>query len=376
MSTVQRIAAVGRDWLQQDRRVVEALLVGVEGSAPFEAGATMLISDSGEIEGSITGGCVEAAVAGEAMSVLASGEPRRLTYGIADELAGEVGLMCGGTVEVFVHELREGAGTVELTALAAIESGRPVAVATLLEGADPGAKLALVDGEAIGSLGGPELLDHSVRRDAAGMLAQGLTGTRRYGADGAVLGAEVEVHIRSHAVAPAMLVFGAVDFSAAVARIGAEVGYAVSVCDPREPFLRGDRFAGAELVRAWPDEVFAGRELGPRDVVLVFTHDPKFDEPALRGALATEAGYIGALGSRQTAADRERRLLAAGVDPGELARIHAPCGLDIGGSTPEEVAISILAEVIAVRTGRSAHALVSGEGPIHPRAAQRAGKPS
>jgi xanthine dehydrogenase accessory factor len=165
-----------------------------------------------------------------------------------------------------------------------------------------------------------------------------------------------------------MLIFGAVDFSMALGRIASELGYAVTISDPREPFVRSPRFEEAgEVLVGWPEDAFAGCELGPRDAVLVFSHDPKLDQPALRGALATEAGYIGALGSRQTTADRNRRLREDGVSEPQLARVHAPCGLDIGAGTPEEVAISVLAEIVAARAGRPGSPLRNGSEAIHPR---------
>lgn len=369
MTTARRGAGVGSTWLSEDKRVVAALLTEVEGSGPLRPGAMMLISDDGEIEGSITGGCVEAAVAAEAAEVLAGGPPRMRTYGISDELAGTVGLTCGGTVNVFIHELRGDARQVELRALEAIAAEREVVVATLIDGDRAGSKLALVGGEPVGSLGGPGLLDASVRRDAAAMLAQGQTTVRRYGSDGAVLGSELPVHIRSSTAPPRMLILGAIDFSAALARLAAELGYRVTIADPRAPFVRSSRFESvAEVLVAWPQDALVGRELGPRDAILVFTHDPKLDEPALRGALATEAGYVGALGSRATTADRRRRLLEDGVSEQELARVLAPCGLDIGGGTPEEVAISVLAEIVARRNGRGGGALTGGSGSIQPRA--------
>lgn len=369
MTTARRSAGVGSDWLRQGKRVVTALLTEVEGSGPLEPGARMMISESGEIEGSITGGCIEAAVAAEAEQVFAGGPPRMRTYGISDELAGTVGLTCGGTVHVLIHELAGEPREVELRALEAIAAHREVAIATLLDGEQAGAKLALIDGERFGSLAGPELLDTSVTRDAAAMLAQGRTTIRRYGTDGAVLGGEVAVHIHSSALPPQMLIFGAIDFSAALARLAAEIGYQVSIADPREPFVRSPRFeSAAEVVVAWPQDALAGREFGPRDAILVFTHDSKLDEPALRGALATGAGYIGALGSRRTATDRHHRLLEAGVPEEQLARVLSPCGLDIGGGTPEEAAISILAEIVAHRNRRGGEALTGGSGTIQPRA--------
>jgi xanthine dehydrogenase accessory factor len=368
MNTARRTTEAGATWLRQGKRVVCALLTEVEGSAPIKAGASMLVAESGEIEGSITGGCVEGAVAAEARKIFAGGPPRMVTYGISDELAGTVGLTCGGTVHIFVHELSGEVVEVELAARRAIASKRPVAVATLLDGEGAGSKLAVIDGQAVGSLDGPGLLNASVTRDAAGLLAQGRTGIRRYGIDGAVLGAELAVHVRSFATPPRMLIFGAIDFSAALARLASELGYSVTIADPREPFVRSPRYeSAAEVVVGWPQDVLEGREFGSRDAILTFTHDPKLDVPALRGALATGAGYIGALGSRKTTADRNRRLLESGIRETELARVVAPCGLDIGGRTPEEAAISILAEIVAHRNGRSGEPLVGGSGAIQPR---------
>jgi xanthine dehydrogenase accessory factor len=242
-----------------------------------------------------------------------------------------------------------------------------VAIATLLDGPQAGRKLAVVDGEVDGGFGGPELLDRSVSRDAGGMLAQGRSGIRRYGTDGAVLGAELAVHVHAFAPPPKMLIFGAIDFSAALARIASELGYEVTIADPRAPFLETPRFQrAARTLLVWPEEAFEQVELGPRDAVLVFTHDPKFDQPALLGALATEAGYVGALGSRKTTADRERGLRESGAGDDELARVHAPCGLDIGAATPEEVAVSVLAEIVAERSGRAGEPLRESSQAIHP----------
>jgi xanthine dehydrogenase accessory factor len=355
-------------WLRDGRRVAAGLLVAVEGSAPLQPGSQVFIDEHGNIEGSITGGCVEGAVVQEAEKILAGGPPVLLTYGVSDELAGSVGLMCGGIVHVFVHELDAAAADIELAVIDAARTGRSSAVATLLDGEHAGSTMAVIGDDVIGSLRGTPLLDHGVVRDARGLREQAITTIRRYGVDGTTLAAEVRVHIRSIASPPQMLIFGAIDFSAALAPMARELGYAVTICDARERFARSPRFAEvADVVVAWPKEAMAERELGPRDAVLVFTHDPKFDEPALRAALAGDVGYIGALGSRQTTLDRARRLRAAGVDDDQLARIHAPCGLDIGGRTPGEVAVSVLAEIIACRTGRSGAALQAVTGPIQAR---------
>jgi xanthine dehydrogenase accessory factor len=356
-------------WLRDRRRFVQALLVEVEGSAPLPEGAMLVVGEGGEIEGSLTGGCVEGAVVTEAEALLAGERgPGVLTYGISDELAGTVGLMCGGIVHIFIQELEGSAADTELTALSAHRDGRPVAVATLLDGDGAGGRLAIVDDAPLGSLGVLDLLDRNVARESAGLLEEGKTTIRRFGADGATLGDELRVHIRAYAPPPRMIVFGAIDFSAAIAPFAAQIGYEVVICDARDRFARSGRFSSdAEVRIGWPQEVMAGVELGGRDAVLVFTHDPKFDEPALLCALATGAGYIGALGSRHTTADRERRLRAAGVSDAELARIHAPCGLDIGSRTAEETAVSVLAEIIAARAQRAAAPLRTTTGPIHSR---------
>jgi xanthine dehydrogenase accessory factor len=356
--------------LVRSRRIAAALLTDAAGSTPFAVGASMLIDERLHVDGSITGGCVEAAVAQEAATTLGGGPPRTLRYGVADDVAGEVGLTCGGSVEVFVHELRGTAAEAELALLDAAADGRGAAIATVLDGPSAGDQLALVAGKLIGSLGGG-LLERHIARDLRTVLGDATTTLRRY-PGGAAPSDELRVLVRSTAPPAQMLIFGATDFGAALATLARELGYVVTIADARASFAGSTRFASvAEVVVAWPDDVLAVRELGPRDAILVFTHDPKFDEPALLGALATRAGYIGALGSRKTTADRSARLRAAGVSDGDLARIHAPCGLGIGASSPAEVAISVLAEIIAARAGRDGGALRDSTEPIHPRRTER-----
>jgi len=243
-----------------------------------------------------------------------------------------------------------------------------VAVATMVEGPDVGAKLLVRPGAVpLGTLGNPDL-DRVVARDALGELEAGLTSTRHYGPNGEARAADVAVFIESFAPTPRMVIFGAVDFTAALARAGKVLGYRVTVCDARAVFATVQRFPMAdEVVNDWPDRYLTkvGEELGPRDAVCVLTHDHKFDVPALVGALDTRAGYIGAMGSRRTHDDRVRRLREAGVGDDGLSRIMAPIGLDIGARTPEETAIAICAEIIALRTGRHAPSLRDGSGPIH-----------
>ena len=371
LSSSERIAV---DWLREGRRVVSAALVDRIGSAPLDPGAQMLIDDRGNLEGSVTGGCVEAALVEEAQRILAGGEAKVVTYGVSDEEALGVGLMCGGTVRVFMHEYGEDSLDSLESIAAARATDEPVARGILLDGSRAGASISILGDRVVGSLGVTELLDRSVVRDARGQLDEGVSRIRRYGAGGEVMGSEVAVYIQAFATPPRMLIFGAIDFSSEVAKVASDIGYQVTICDAREPFARSPRFSrNAEVVIDWPDHYLQGQELGPRDVVLVFTHDPKFDEPALTAALATDAGYIGALGSRRTQERRAERLRDAGLDERSIARIHAPCGLDVGARTPSETAISILAEVIAVRTGRTGESLRDTSGPIHPHAAADAG---
>jgi len=222
----------------------------------------------------------------------------------------------------------------------------------------------------LGSLG-DEDLNRVVARDSLAAIAGGLTVTRHYGPHGEARQMEVEVFIEVFAAPPRMIIFGAVDFTAALASAGRLLGYHVVVCDARAVFATPERFPMAhEVVVEWPDRYLAraGRDLGPRDVICVLTHDTKFDVPAILAALQTDVGYLGAMGSRRTHEARWKRLVEAGADPDELAaRLMSPIGLDIGSRTPEETAIAICAEIIACRTGTTVPSLRRGEGPIHPR---------
>jgi xanthine dehydrogenase accessory factor len=354
-------------WLAEGRRVIAATLVEAIGSAPLDPGAEMLVDDTGRIEGSVTGGCVEGALVEEAHGVLAGGAPHVTQYGISDEQAIGVGLMCGGTVKVFVHEVgdREALEAVR----AEVAEGRPVALATLLDGRTAGSAMAVLPDRVVGGLGLNDLLDDNVARDARGFLDEGRSTVRRYSAAGETMGDELRVAIHAYATPPRMVVIGAIDFSAALAAAATQIGYRVTLVDARQAFAQSPRFAEhAEVVISWPREYLDAQQLGPRDAVLVYSHDPKFDEPALEAALRSGAGYVGALGSRRTHADREERLRAAGVTEEDLRRISSPCGLDIGARTPAETAIAVLGEVLALRSGRSGGRLAEASGPIHPRA--------
>ena len=258
---------------------------------------------------------------------------------------------------------------------AAIAAERPVVLATVVRGPHIGTKLLVEPGhEPVGTLGNAEL-DRVVARDAIAELEAARTGVRHYGAGGQTNPEEgdavdlVDIFVESFARAPQMIIFGAVDFTAALAKVAKVLGYRVTVCDAREVFATRRRFPMAdEIVVDWPNRVFdrIGAELLPRDAVCILTHDPKFDVPAIQGALASRVGYIGVMGSRRTHARRLERLAEVGVtEPEQLARVMAPIGLDIGARSPEETAVSICAEVIALKTGRVAPSLRAAEGPIH-----------
>ncbi|HKA85506.1 MAG TPA: XdhC/CoxI family protein [Acidimicrobiales bacterium] len=262
-----------------------------------------------------------------------------------------------------------GSGRLYEELASAIRAEEAVALATVIAGPGQGGKLLVGPGRTpIGSLGNADL-DRVVIRDALGELAAGTTVVRHYGEHGEARETVVAVFVESFAPPPQMLVFGAVDFTAALTRVAKVLGYRVTVCDAREVFATRARFPQAdEVVVDWPDRLLGrvGGGLTARDAVCVLTHDAKFDVPALAAALATDVGYIGAMGSRRTHAERIERLEEAGVDAASLGRIRAPIGLDIGARTPEETAVSICSEIIAQRTGRDdARPLRDTEGPIH-----------
>jgi xanthine dehydrogenase accessory factor len=256
-----------------------------------------------------------------------------------------------------------------------IRAEQPVALATVIDGAAMGGRLVVrPDGPALGTLGHPEL-DRVVTRDALAELEAGRSGIRHYGPEGQTTPEDlvdtpvIRVFVESWSPPPEMWIFGAVDFTAALAKVAKVLGYRVTVCDAREIFATRRRFPMADEVRVtWPEPMFEqrGEVLGPRDAVCILTHDPKFDVPAVQGALRTRVGYIGVMGSRRTHATRLERLAEVGIDSAEdLGRLMSPIGLDIGARTPEETAISICAEIIARRTGKAAPSLRDGHGAIH-----------
>jgi xanthine dehydrogenase accessory factor len=344
-----------------------ATVVNTFRSAPRDPGAALAVSGGGEVVGSVSGGCVEGAVYELAQEVCESGQPVLQTYGISEDTAFDVGLTCGGIIELFVEPVsRErfpGLGDVA----AAIRDEVPVAVATVIAGPGVlGARRVIRADAATGTLGAGDRLDEAVDDDVRGMLAQGLTGVRHYGEHGERRLDDLSVFVQSFAPPPRMLVFGAIDFAAAVARAGKFLGYRVTVCDARPIFATHARFPDAdEVVVDWPHRYLAKTRIDQRTVICVLTHDPKFDVPLLEVALRTPAGYIGAMGSRRTHDDRLARLREAGLSEGELARLRSPIGLDLGARTPEETAVSVAAELIQLRWGGSGQPLTDTTGRIH-----------
>ncbi len=405
-------------WRSQGKRVAIARVVGIEGSGPRDIGATMAVSDIGEVAGSVSGGCVEGAVVTEALktmgissmpaggSTLAMGDlgdvdrdaigcPTIQTFGYSDDEAFAVGLTCGGTLHIlidpdlphFYDELEENVKNERPFVWVTVSSLNPAEAgdyeiseispegrnAFSLSGELPVLGVSMLvyeDGSHTGSLGRDDL-DQVVIRDSLGALAVGRTDVRHYGRNGQARHQEVGVVLEVFAPPPRMIIFGAVDFTAALVRVAKVLGYRVTVCDARPVFATQARFPMAdEVVVDWPDRYLEKDldSLSERDAICVLTHDPKFDIPAIQKALQSKVGYIGAMGSRRTHRERTERLLSKGIPLETLEkRVMGPIGLDIAARTPEETAISICAEIISKRTGRSAVSLSTTDGSIHDR---------
>ncbi|MGI5459205.1 XdhC family protein [Streptomyces sp. CA-249302] len=359
-------------WWAGGERVARATVVATFRSAPRPPGASMLVGPGGEAVGSVSGGCVEGAVYELGAQVLAEGRPVLERYGVSAEDAFAVGLTCGGILDVFVEEVSADTYPEFGRVAAAVRDGVPVAVATVVSGPPErlGRRLLVWQDRTEGGTGS-DRLDSAMEKDARGLLAAGRTGTLSYGAEGLPCDDDLTVFVESLAPPPRMIVFGAIDFAAAVAQLGDFLGYRVTVCDARPVFATADRFPGAhEVVVEWPHRYLAreaeeGRIDG-RTVLAVLTHDPKFDVPLLDVALRLpEVAYIGAMGSRRTHTDRIERLRERGLTDAEIARVSSPIGLDLGARTPQETAVSIAAEMIALRWGGTARRLTEREGPIH-----------
>jgi xanthine dehydrogenase accessory factor len=346
LSDYDRLSATGR-------QVGRAVVTSVWGSAPRPEGACLIATADGTIAGSVSGGCVETATAMEIAEAIARGTPKLITFGVSDERAWEVGLACGGTIRVFIEP------TLRPEILTEARGPGGSVVATVVEGDDVGAALVLHDdGKESGTL--PPGVDRDVVREAARKaLSHGTSST----VDIAGANGVSRVFLEAFPRRPTLVIFGGVHIAAALVPLAKALGYRTVVADGREAFLSRERFPDAdELVLAWPEEAFAKIGLDAATFVCVLSHDPKFDEPALEIALRSQAAYIGAIGSRKTQAKRRDRLKAAGFSDSAISRLHGPIGLDLGGREPAETALAILAEMTAVRHGKTGEREKEGEG--------------
>jgi xanthine dehydrogenase accessory factor len=374
-------------WWRANEPFACATVVETWHSSPQPAGARMLVGPDGTVVGSVSGGCVEGAVYELAQGVIADGVPVLQRYGVSDEDAFAVGLTCGGILDVYVERIDPHSFPALDEVTAAVRNGEPVAVMTCVSvtGEDPEGRLGrrLVvrtgrgqDGAADGGTDrvdgslGTDLLDRAATEAARGLLAEGRTGTLRYGYGGETLGDELTLFVSVRSTPPRMIVFGAIDFAAAMVRMGRFLGYHVTVCDARPVFTTERRFPEAdEVVTDWPHrylraEADAGR-VDERTAVCVLTHDPKFDVPLLEVALRLPLAYVGAMGSRRTHDDRLARLRETDLTEAHLSRLASPIGLALGSRTPEETAVAIAAEIIAERWGGNGERLMVRTGRIH-----------
>jgi xanthine dehydrogenase accessory factor len=355
-------------WVGEGERVALAMVAGTKKSAPRPVGTKMAVSSSGRIEGAVSGGCVEGAVVEAAEEVMASGEPRLLQYGITDAEAWDVGLQCGGEISVWVEPFSlpspsSAADAPERLTLDFRElqrAGRRAALVTAMRGPRPGAKLLRLDDGTHRGTRGDETADELAARHADDLMWAGSATLMEEAGD-------LALFVDVSAPAPRLFIFGAVDFSTALCTLARFLGWRPFVIDPRARFAQPARFPDAEeVVAQWPAAAF--ERLGGIDratSVVVLTHDPKLDDAALQAALASEAPYIGAMGSRSAQAARRERLLEAGIDESLLARIAAPVGLNIGALTPEETALSIMGEIVALQRDRDGGRLANATTRIH-----------
>jgi xanthine dehydrogenase accessory factor len=347
---VRELAADLERWRGRGERVAVATVVSTKRSAPRPVGAKLGVSEGGELAGSVSGGCVENEVYGVAREVLEGDPGQLLTYGISDDLALSVGLPCGGEIEVFVGEPDD---AVLARALEVAEQGERAVHFTVVAGPEVGSELLVLESGATVGSGPAELAAyaHDLIRGKRSHLVE-LEG-RTVFAD--VLGPP-----------PRLLVFGAVDTAETLCKAARMIGWRTIVADARGKFATRERMPSAdELIVAWPEEVIERVQPDHDTAIVVLTHEEKFDAPALADALATEAFYVGAMGSRRAQESRRERLLDAGIDESQLDRIFGPSGLDVGAQSPAETALSVLAEILAVRAGRGGGHLKEARGRIH-----------
>jgi len=340
-------------WQAQGEQVAVATVIRVAGSAPRPVGARMIVSSTGRMAGSVSGGCVETTVYGEMMDLLGGGPPRVLQFGITDDMIWDVGLACGGTIDVLVQNLEP-----ELVAAVkvAVERGVAIGLTTVVKGPAGVGETTLV------GTGGWILGPDEPRIVAT--MRQRLAERQETGAVQAV-DDQTEVFYEPFLPPPTLYIMGGVHVAIPLTRFAKEIGFRVVVVDPRAKFANRERFPDAdEILVEWPDEALGHLPVDGATYIVLLTHDPKIDEPTLAAALKTGAAYVGAIGSRKTHADRLLRMAKWGLTAADLQRLYAPIGLDLGGSAPEETALSIMAEVVAVKNGRSGASLCQGSGPI------------
>lgn len=316
-------------WREAGDRVVTATVVNVEGSAPRPVGARLAVNPNGDMAGSVSGGCVESAVVISALEVMESGTGRLEHFGISDEMAWDVGLSCGGTIDVWIQPLNPQSAIDE--ARTRQQAGESVALVTWLDAT------------------GRQLVVSDFAWEQSGLVNW----------DGA------QVYVEIFPTVKQLLIFGAVHTAQPLSRYAQDLGFHVVIVDARKALATRERFPNVEkILTVWPEEAYAQLTITDSTWIAVLSHDPKFDEPAILGALNTDAAYIGTVGSRKTNADRRERLREAGVSDEQIDRLHGPIGLDIGGKSPEEMAISILAEMIAIQNGRDGSMLKASTGSI------------
>ncbi|MEV7736157.1 XdhC/CoxI family protein [Streptomyces sp. NPDC088921] len=358
-------------WMEEGRAFAVATVVAVGGSAPRGPGAALAVDSEGTVIGSVSGGCVEGAVYDLCVQALQDGETVVERFGYSDEDAFAVGLTCGGIIDIMVTPVGTDAPArpVLRSALSAAARDEPAAVARVVRGPAEllGRPLVVRSDEGYeGGLGGHTELDRTAVSEARALLHAGRTGTVELSADGSRCPGGLTLLVESSVPPPRMIVFGAIDFAAALVRVGKFLGHHVTVCDARPVFATRARFPEADdVVVDWPHRYLRGTATDARTVLCVLTHDAKFDVPLLEAALRMPVAFVGALGSRRTHADRARRLREAGLTDGELARLRSPIGLDLGARTPEETALSIAAEIVATRRGGTGTPLTASGRPIH-----------
>ncbi len=345
-------------WIDQGRQIALATVVRTWGSSPRIPGSKMAVTSTGEMAGSVSAGCVEGAVAEEAQKVLSSGRPTLLHYGVADDTALEVGLACGGEIDIFVEPLapllapsQAGQPAAFDLIVQSIERGTPAVRLTVIRGPEGWAGRTLIlrqDGVVLGTAA--DSLREALLLEARAALATSVSEPKTV----RVAGQEVEVFVEAQLAPPTLAIIGAVHIAIELCQLAKVLGYRVVVIDPRRAFGTRDRFPQADVVsNLWPDKALAQEGLTPASAVAVLSHDPKIDDPALLYSLPSSAFYVGALGSQRTQRLRRERLLANGLNAADLERMRAPIGIDLGGRAPAEIALSIMAEIVAVRSGRS-----------------------